>query len=197
MIRITKAPDVRRQEILDTAMQLFYIKGYESTSMADIANEMNVVPGLCYRYFKSKQELFDCAMDQYVKDSGEKYITIICDDSKSLEQRLNNIAGVLLFKEDNSKYHNFYNKIGNEMLHEQLVIKVIKYILPSICDEIKKLSKRQNLNIRNVEMLTSFLMYGQIGVLSCENVSMDMKIKQIKEYINLMLGLKDNANLCC
>ena len=42
MARITKAPDERRKEILDTAMKLFCDKGYEKTSISDIAKEINV-----------------------------------------------------------------------------------------------------------------------------------------------------------
>ena len=49
MQRITKAPEVRRQEILDTAIRLFYENGYEKTSITDIANAMHVAQGLCYR----------------------------------------------------------------------------------------------------------------------------------------------------
>ncbi|MCW7999779.1 TetR family transcriptional regulator, partial [Clostridium sp. cpc1] len=37
MVRISKDPEVRKQEILEAAMKLFYMKGYEATSMADIA----------------------------------------------------------------------------------------------------------------------------------------------------------------
>ena len=58
MKRISKAPDVRRQELLDTAMELFAQKGYEETSMGDIARAAGVAQGLCYRYFDSKQKLF-------------------------------------------------------------------------------------------------------------------------------------------
>src|SRR5699024_6864687 len=36
-MRVSKAPEVRRQEILETAMKLFTEKGYEETSMRDIA----------------------------------------------------------------------------------------------------------------------------------------------------------------
>ena len=57
-MRISKDPEVRRREIIDTAMKVFSQNGYEATSMTDIAKEINVVPGLCYRYFKSKQELY-------------------------------------------------------------------------------------------------------------------------------------------
>ena len=68
MARISKPPEVRRQEILDTAMELFAEKGYEDTSMADIARRMGVVQGLCYRYFDSKRVLFREAMEQYVRE---------------------------------------------------------------------------------------------------------------------------------
>ncbi|RDY22650.1 TetR/AcrR family transcriptional regulator [Romboutsia maritimum] len=191
MVRISKAPEVRKQEILDTAMRVFYTKGYESTSMADIAKEMNVVPGLCYRYFKSKQELFETAMDQYVKECGEKFLTVICDDKKTLTERMDDMTKLMLMQEDNSRYHDFYHKIGNEMLHEQLIIKIAKYLIPSLCKEFEKLCEKGEIHIENVEILTNFIMYGQIGVLSCEDISMEEKIKQIRGFINLILGTKE------
>ena len=66
MARISKAPEVRRQELLNTAMELFARQGYEETSMSDIARAAGVAQGLCYRYFDSKQKLFQEAMAQYV-----------------------------------------------------------------------------------------------------------------------------------
>ena len=41
-MRITKEPEVRKQEILDTALRLFGEKGYEKTSIADIAKAIDV-----------------------------------------------------------------------------------------------------------------------------------------------------------
>ena len=64
--RISKEPEVRRQEILDTAMSVFMEKGYEAATMK-YCIAMHVVPGLCYRYFESKQMLYDTAIEQYVK----------------------------------------------------------------------------------------------------------------------------------
>ena len=67
-IRISKPPEERKQEIMDAAMRAFTEKGYEQTTMRDIAAVIGVVPGLCYRYFNSKQELFDSAVSQNVLD---------------------------------------------------------------------------------------------------------------------------------
>lgn len=66
-MRISKEPAERKQEIIDTAMLLFYEKGYEKTSISDIAKAMNVAQGLFYRYFPSKEVLFDTAVEQYAQ----------------------------------------------------------------------------------------------------------------------------------
>jgi AcrR family transcriptional regulator len=49
MARVVKEPAERRQEILDTALRLFYENGYEQTSIADIARALHIAQGLCYR----------------------------------------------------------------------------------------------------------------------------------------------------
>ena len=91
MARISKPPEVRRQEILDTAMELFAEKGYEDTSMADIARRMGVVQGLCYRYFDSKRVLFREAMEQYVRECCAAGLPIIHDRSRTIRQRLDDM----------------------------------------------------------------------------------------------------------
>lgn len=46
-----------RQRILDTALDLFASKGYEQTTMRDIATKAGCSLGLAYRYFTGKEEL--------------------------------------------------------------------------------------------------------------------------------------------
>ena len=41
-MRVTKEPEVRKQEILDTALKLFGENGYEKTSITDIAKAIGV-----------------------------------------------------------------------------------------------------------------------------------------------------------
>lgn len=47
----------RAQEIYLLAAQLFVERGFESTSLADIAKALNVTKAALYYYFESKQEL--------------------------------------------------------------------------------------------------------------------------------------------
>lgn len=46
-----------RQRIFDTAIELFVQKGYEETTMIDIAQGADCSPGLAYRYFSGKDAL--------------------------------------------------------------------------------------------------------------------------------------------
>ncbi|WKN45911.1 TetR/AcrR family transcriptional regulator [Tunicatimonas pelagia] len=47
----------RRQQIFRTALILFSQKGYDQTSMRDIANHADISLGLTYNYFKNKKAL--------------------------------------------------------------------------------------------------------------------------------------------
>ena len=48
MARIAQDPEVRRREILDAAEKLFEQKGFQRTTISDIAQAMNVAQGMLY-----------------------------------------------------------------------------------------------------------------------------------------------------
>lgn len=52
-----KPPEQRRQEILDAAVRLFHDKGFDETTVHDIARAAGVASGTVYLYFSSKEEI--------------------------------------------------------------------------------------------------------------------------------------------
>lgn len=68
MARIIKKAKERKEEILKTAQELFYQKGYEAASIEDIINTIGIAKGTFYHYFKSKEHLLGELMD-YQTDS--------------------------------------------------------------------------------------------------------------------------------
>lgn len=66
-MRISKSPEIRRQEIIDQAAQLFQSQGISKTSMTEIAEKVGVAKGLVYYYFPSKEKLVDEIVDQFVQ----------------------------------------------------------------------------------------------------------------------------------
>ena len=49
--------EVRKKEIMDTALELFAIEGFDKTSISKIAAKAGISKGLLYNYFSSKEDL--------------------------------------------------------------------------------------------------------------------------------------------
>ncbi|MCR5390744.1 MAG: TetR/AcrR family transcriptional regulator [Lachnospiraceae bacterium] len=56
-----------RERIMDAALELFSKKGYDGTSVEEIATECGLKAPNLYRYFKSKEEIFEC-IDSMIED---------------------------------------------------------------------------------------------------------------------------------
>ena len=54
-----------KEEALKKAMELFWEKGYASTSLSDLTNHLGIGKGSFYATFNSKQALFEDAFDLY------------------------------------------------------------------------------------------------------------------------------------
>jgi AcrR family transcriptional regulator len=54
----------RRQLIMDNALKLFANKGYEATSISDIAKAAKISKGLMYNYFDSKENVLQSLWDE-------------------------------------------------------------------------------------------------------------------------------------
>ncbi|MGW9124984.1 TetR/AcrR family transcriptional regulator [Paenibacillus chitinolyticus] len=52
-------------QVLDAAMQLFWEKGYEATSLSDLTSRMGIQRPSIYSAFGGKKELFEAALRKY------------------------------------------------------------------------------------------------------------------------------------
>ena len=87
MARIVKAPDERRSELIACAQNLFYSKGYESTSVRDIVDEAGVAKGTFYYYFDSKQAVLEATVDELTAYSVALMRGIVDDETLSAEAK--------------------------------------------------------------------------------------------------------------
>lgn len=58
-----------RGHIVDSADRLFYQRGYESTSFADIADSVQISKGNFYYHFKSKDEILDAVIQNRLENT--------------------------------------------------------------------------------------------------------------------------------
>jgi len=48
---------LREQKIIDTAMELFHIKGYKATTLDDVSKQLGITKAALYHYVSSKEEI--------------------------------------------------------------------------------------------------------------------------------------------
>jgi AcrR family transcriptional regulator len=91
--RSTPKAEETRRRILESAMGLFRERGFEPTTMRDIASQAGVAIGAAYYYFDSKEALV-IAFYQQAKDEMNQQIQAALAESKDLRTRLQAVIEV-------------------------------------------------------------------------------------------------------
>lgn len=167
MKRTVKLPEIRKQELIAAALKLFYTKGYENTSIRDILNEVGGEVGMFYHYFKSKDEIFELAveyfMDEYVVDLSE----VSNSDSKSFQEKLESL--ITLQGEAMMNYKNIWSDKIHWSMASAIYKKTLERLTPHIEALISKAIHDNEISLRidngNIHEITLFLIYGISGVL--------------------------------
>ncbi len=139
MARITKDPEVRRNELMDAAEQLFAEKGYEHTSASDIIRKVGVAQGTFYYYFKSKDEILNAVIDRYIERYAEFVKSIADDGSMNALQKFQRIIDTLFTISDQkrkfSQYLNLEEKVAK---HERFRGYIETTISPLVTQIVKQ-----------------------------------------------------------
>ncbi|RIV17137.1 TetR/AcrR family transcriptional regulator [Alicyclobacillaceae bacterium I2511] len=59
--------EVINQRIVETAEQLFHVRGYKSVTMNDLSNALGMSKRTLYQYFRSKEEVATCVVDNLLQ----------------------------------------------------------------------------------------------------------------------------------
>lgn len=84
-----------REEVLDKAVQVFWAKGYEATSMQDLVDAMGIQRGSLYGTFGGKQRLFLTALNRY-GDVVVKSLLSLLESEPSAKDSINSFFAQLV-----------------------------------------------------------------------------------------------------
>lgn len=90
----------RRGDILRAALSLFSQKGYDKTTMAEIAAASEFAVGTLYKFFKDKNDLYQALLAETVHDYEEQLVAALHGDGSELERihRFIDIGSALFVK---------------------------------------------------------------------------------------------------
>lgn len=186
-MRISKEPQERKQEIIDTAMQVFIKKGYEQSTMRDIAKEVGIVPGLCYRYFASKQELFDCAVSQYVDLFCAPIIETLKKADEDVNALFNTLSQLFIARDGKETYHEFFHKKGNKNFHKLLCFDVCDKMLPYVTRYCELLKQKGVIDTDDIETVAGAALYGELPIIQNDSLSSEQKAAKIRMLVGRLI----------
>jgi AcrR family transcriptional regulator len=127
--------EMRRQQIMVAAKRVFTQKGYEKSTVEDIAREAELSPGTLYLYFKSKDELYASLCLRVLRFINVKVDHVISEKTTDYEEKQ---LGLLNAMKD---VYAFDPLILNNMFHLQSS-DTLKTLSPDLLEEINELSRK-------------------------------------------------------
>lgn len=139
-MREVKDAEVRRNEILDEAEELFVTKGYNNTTIVDILNKVGIAKGTFYYYFKSKEEVMNEIIRRMVDSDVEKARLVVKDNSLDPVQKIQRI-----FLSQKPEIGDRKDKLieqlhvhGNAEMHQKSLVQSMYKISPVISEVIEE-----------------------------------------------------------
>lgn len=71
---------LERESLLESAMQLFWQRGYETTSTRELATTLGITPAELYALFGDKERLYDEAIARYQANAGSYSARIFSEE---------------------------------------------------------------------------------------------------------------------
>lgn len=202
MIRISKKPEERKNEIIKTALELFSINGYERTTIHDIAKKMGVSQGLCYRYFKSKQDIYAATATYYAEKCIED-LDAFNSINLSAVDKLNSIFFQLITHAANHNEFEASNKKSFEVQAPR-VAEVAEKTIAILTPIIQQGIDEKTFSCSEVEKTTRFLTYGIFFMLHPSEMPQDLPKEYILSHRNTIkilcervLGADESAGIGC
>ncbi|MCA1032361.1 forespore capture DNA-binding protein RefZ [Bacillus timonensis] len=188
-------------KIIDAAIHLFNTKGYEGTSIREIAKRANVnVANISY-YFENKsgllEELVSTFLEDYIRIFQQSYEEL--EDKSARECLLRMIKKVMAFQRDNRRLAQF---VLREITLDTILVREVmttylakeKYYLKSILDrgiqqhEFRKIpvlyTFMQLKGMLNMPYINSHYMAEVLHIMPGESYFTEQYVKELEKWVN-------------
>jgi AcrR family transcriptional regulator len=190
MTREVKKPEIRKNEILATAQRFFFRKGFDSTSIQDIIDDLGIAKGTFYHYFNSKTDLLDQLLNS-ITDEMYSVLTPIVKSNRTAIDKFNTMFREgAAFKMTNPEVFVIMLKVlftdENTILRMKMYRKMIEKNTPIYADIIKQGNDEGVFHVSMPEDTAEFLL--QVGANWNETIcrlllKKDMTLKVLSELI--------------
>lgn len=131
LVRISKDPEERRNEIIDVSERLFNENGYDNTSISDIVKTIGIAQGTFYYYFKTKEDVLDAIATKYVFNLLSILKEIDGKEDMDALEKINTLfRRILHFNRQRKEVISFMHEERNLLLHHKMELGSLPYLVP-------------------------------------------------------------------
>lgn len=183
-----------KNDALQKAMDIFWLKGYKDTSISDLLEGLGIKKSSFYNDFKSKHDIFLLSIKHYQETLVAKLIKILTQENNPKT----NIYGIFeYFLERIVKYNDtrgcmLGNAINEVVIHDFKIKNAISQVLTELLGEIaKNIEKGQRegtfKNKNTPQDLANFIILSLQGVLML--AKLNQNIEPLKQNVAIILSL--------
>ena len=202
MARIIKEYDERLNELLDVAQELFFQKGYETTSVNDIIEKAGVAKGTFYHYFKSKGDLLDRLVVRWSQAALDRVQMLVMNQSQLTAVEKLNLFFVTIrnFKVENMELMKVLLLVlyrdENLLLRHKMLKKSIELIIPYLVEILEQGNKEGIFKTDNIEDTAEFIFSAWLNYISRKIKLLASSISQQKSSHARMIPINISASRC-
>lgn len=161
MTRILKEPDVRRQEIVQTAEILFNTKGYDEVPVNMIIEAAGIAKGTFYYYFKSKEEVLDAIVKRMVERIIRHASTVSTDNTLNAIQKIK----IMLFEQNREASKEIekmktIHQTRNVDMHQKMIVELVLQYAPILAGVVRQGVNEGVFNTKHPLEATEYLLVG-------------------------------------
>lgn len=138
-MRVSKAPEERRKEILDSTEMLFTAKGYSKTTVNDILQMVGIAKGTFYYYFKSKEEVMDAIVMRFIDIGAENAKAVASNPNLKAPEKIFQI--LMSQNPDTNRKEQVIEQLhqsNNAEMHQKSLVETILNLTPILTQIVEQ-----------------------------------------------------------
>lgn len=191
-MRISKSPEDRKQEIIDTAYELFLEHTFEKTSVNDIVKKIGIAQGTFYYYFKSKDEVLDAVINHNIENFLQRLERYINEKNFDAIMKFQLIIGEVFNSENKNKsLVEYVNRDKSSALYRKTEESILKRLIPILIQVVQEGVSSGLFETKypkeTVEMLFGGMGYTKVDEQNYQN------LEAMQEILERTLGAKKGS----
>lgn len=207
------APEARRAHILDAAQHLFFERGWESVTIADVLDRAGISKGGFYHHFAAKEDLLDGVVSRFTNQAlAAAQVARAATSGNSLIRFNAFLTGSTRWKAEHASELKFFIRAmmrpGNDVLFQRISNASASVAMPLLQELILEGVADQTFHVSDVGLVTesiiafasgrravieTAIVMADNGDLAAATASLDARMVAEGALIDRMLGLPDGS----